>query len=332
MVHAVDSLIAVMRGLSSTEPVMFQRDQRFYVVSEEGFGLMNIGMWAWPLSDREKQDFDKYGGDPDEGNEYLKEYKKQWRDNNRHISELLESEDIIQAFEKDSPYSRYQTPVFAQSELPYIRPLMFGHNDNTFTLDGITGIARLELPDDGMIRMIEHSEGYHSHKHGYAMDGIDVNVQAARKMDREKYLELMRKKEDWIYEKLSRNDIRAKFADCTVVTPFMMFTFPRQGHPRQGHHSRNLWDMYYTRFFDDLRIEYTFQPYDKNPFESVVTINSVAITPDKFGHYQGRLAHELDAINSEMENISQFVGMLNELHAKAHPPRVPANESFLTNI
>ena len=52
-----------------------------------------------------------------------------------------------------------------------------------------------EFPDDGRIRMVDHGENYHSHKYGYAADGIDVFLADARVMIRSEYFDLMRARE-----------------------------------------------------------------------------------------------------------------------------------------
>ncbi len=336
MTYAIDSLISIMRNLSSSEPVMFQRDHKFYVASKEGFGQTETGLRTWPLSDAEKEQFESYGKNTP-GNQYFLEYCEQWRKSNRHIYELLESDDLILAFEGKG--FLYPKPILKEGELPYIEPIMFRHDDNAFALEEMVKVAeQLEtLPDDGNIRMISHSSGYR--RHGYGVDGIDVNVEGARAMNREHYLQLMRQKEDNIYQDMidrAPNVIKhlqistpLEFPDCVIITPYLMFSFPRPG--RIGYSGFEGWDAH-TRFGKEMMRYKEFSQYLEAPFGARIRINAVdladlADVADDFSQakeiYKSIISKQLDVIDSEMEKINQLVDKLREMHRNAYS-REPA--------
>ena len=70
-----------------------------------------------------------------------------------------------------------------------------GENDSLENILNIGNKTNEKFPDDGRIRMISHGERYHSHKHGYSVDGVDVSVTDARVMIRKEYFDLIRMQE-----------------------------------------------------------------------------------------------------------------------------------------
>src|SRR3989338_9535913 len=143
MLYAVDIIKDIMTKLSSSEPVLFQRDGYLYIASKEGFAQITKGLRT----------------EPDE----RKKIEEQ--------PNSSESKDVIVGWvDKDS---RYRKPKFRKGEEKYLKPILFGTDDDSFSLKEITKIAEelAKLPDDGQIRMVKHSSSYHSHKYGYASDG-----------------------------------------------------------------------------------------------------------------------------------------------------------------
>ncbi|MEK6861837.1 MAG: hypothetical protein AABY07_07770, partial [Nanoarchaeota archaeon] len=212
MVYAVDITLKLMEGLSSSKPHLFQRDGSLFVVSQEGLGVVSFGLSTSQIREP------RYG--------------------ETQPPEILESRNAILEWVKED----YQTrPRLLEGEEQHLKAIAFGPDSTQFYLKDIVETAGelSKIPDDGNIRLVSHDTRYHSHKYGYAADGIDVLVYAARVMNRERYLELLRKKEEILKEiagfsvedkrDLSETYKRLKFPDCVVLTPHIVVSFPRAG-------------------------------------------------------------------------------------------------------
>jgi len=176
------AVIDTIRRISGEEPVIFQRDYRIMAASRAGFGMVDYGL---PTNFRDWEERERYREDEPEPEA-------------RKYSEPI-------AFDVKSP-GRDSTLVGESDELAYFQPLVMDPEGRGFTLGEMAKIAEIysELPADGKVRMINHDSGYHSHKYGYAEDGMDVVPTVGRVMPLEKFLELVGNAEEANFESMGR--------------------------------------------------------------------------------------------------------------------------------
>ncbi|MBN2052385.1 hypothetical protein JW756_02685 [Candidatus Woesearchaeota archaeon] len=315
MTYAVDFVIDAMTKLSDSKPVMFQRDGSLFIASKQGFAQVTYGLHVMP---QKRHELDS------------------------EVPEILESKNAILQRVKDT---RGESKiVFRKTEKKCIQSIIFGTDDNTFTLEDIikSASALQELPDDKKIRMVSHDSGYHSHKYGYAADGIDVWVAAARVMDRERYLELVRKNEDDMLESMARiKDIKhistqptdelyrnLKFPNCLILTPNLLASFPRKGSLRNAMHDEKDWNNS-TRLENNWNgtnngsiLRYSELRHDmESPFSFYIDLNSSrfkAKTAEELANKGGKLINqmekELEALRLAAEKGQSFIERLNAVH------------------
>jgi len=308
MAHAVDFVLNVMKGLSTSEPVLFQRDGSLFVASEQGFGMVKNGLS--PLSD------------------------------------IKESEDIISRWDESS-YDK--KPVFKDGEIDYLRDICFGSDDKSFSLDEIAKSAKQlsSLKNDGKIRMVRHGSQYHSHKYGYAADGIDVYLLEARVMDREKYVQMIRDKEIEMINKLKDSEFGSKsrlyfeehpkIPDCVIITPRIAITLPRPGSLEHSYVERpDAWTeqtrMTHEPSGTDSRSILRYKEmntFTESPYRVSVKINAREIGSNNWEkltqvlrNVVNHISRELLVVNSYMEYAQEFVAGINAIH----------NEMFAKNI
>ncbi len=232
-VYAIDIVSDLIRAYSGTEPVFFQRDGNFFAASNVGFGWLGHGLSTTPK-------------DPE-----------RLRYSEKEDAEILESEDIRNSDEERK---------IKKNELNRVKPLIFGPDHDCYSLENMFELVEeiSKLKDDGKIRMLTHGVRYRSHKYGYASDGEDVGLNSGRVIDRKRYFELMRLKEEGLYSGLERVSEEAKdepefgmgmtkskkdivemaydgtetgrmghkpfsILDALVITPDFLITFPRNG-------------------------------------------------------------------------------------------------------
>jgi len=326
MAYAVDFVLKVMDEISSYKPVMFQRDGSLYVASGQGFGKVSHGLQTWI---KEIPSWSKEGQPP----------------------EILES---VSAIEEWVGYEWDKKPKFLDGEVEYLRPIVFGADDNSFSLNEVLRAARelAELPDDGKIRMVRHGSSYHSHKYGYASDGIDVYLTEARIMDRDRYLGLVRAKEDMILQ-----DIRARMSgveerhlseayqrvtlvtlpDCLILTPNMLVSLPRSGR-LEYHRDRNSWTNT-ERFQENVLRLYSAETNTESPYGVQVILNAKnQFVPNTESLSSGVDAHltqlkkELDAVVKHMPLADAFNARLNELHNEVMKPDIESYKRVMKII
>ncbi len=189
-----------------------------------------------------------------------------------------------------------------------------------------------QLPDDGNIRMLVHDSSYHSHKHGYACDGIDVYVLEARVMKRDTYLELIREREDQLVQAIENEAMvlgrrrpepytkNLSIPDCTIITPNLFVSIPRNG---TWHRSRDESDSWTPHTKIETRFREIFSEIDthqRSPFQTYLTFNSEKIrgTPQELRTsgelFFGRLAEQFSAINSSLPTVQPTIDRLNHAH------------------
>lgn len=119
-----------------------------------------------------------------------------------------------------------------ESELRYFESLVRDFDGGGNTLQELLNLGkkiRKDSLDDGRILMLDHEEVYHSHKHGYAADGVDVYLTGARIMMRDEYFDLIRMHELRARKNLETKTKRdAEFAlpGVSVLTSNFLVSFP----------------------------------------------------------------------------------------------------------
>ena len=304
----IDFVVKVMGGISSSEPVLFQRDGWLYVASPEGFAQVNLGLPTRP------------------------ETIQSWEKREQHPA-ITESIDALQE-RTDEGHK------FIGEEQKYFGAIAFGPDDYSFSLEEMMKTAQrlAALSNDGKIRMVSHGNGYRSHKYGYACDGIDVWVRDARVMDRSRYLGLVREKEDAIFqeveslaglngEDLERAYRRIDFSDSVIMTPYLMVSMPRNGSLGRETES---WTKEMRLGGDGSGnvLSYgrgsTMNTYRESPYAVHVTLNTNRFSAteeselrSKSADTLGELALQLNAVNANMSLAQKIVDRGNAAHNKA---------------
>lgn len=314
MAHTIDFVFQVMKGLSSTSLRMFQRDGSLYVVSPEGFAQITHALETEP---KEISDWS----------------------NDEQPPEIQESEKIIRSVSSQR---------FLTGESRYVKAISTGKDKTSFSLDDMAKVhERLsELPDDGLIRMIDQSNSYHSHKHGYGADGINVRISNARRMERDRYLELMTEKEDEFIENLEQiakgeDPVQAylafasQFRDYIIMTSDIIVSVPRPGVLSRSLGTPNVWRdsteleerfdsaqkggilNYYGNEISERPVDH----WEESPFGVYVHVNTQSIAGnDIFGfttarnELMERLNHDVDSVLIKMDEPREFLARLNALH------------------
>lgn len=324
MVYAVDLALDIMRRLDpeGAEPVMFQRDYGFFIASPDGFARVAHGL---------KINSGKYQT-PEQKNE------------------LRKSKNIV--IGRDNAKFR-KPPIFEKSEIPYMDALTFGRridSSTEFSLDDLLKTAeRLEgLPDDDKLRMVTTQSD----------DWGNLSVDAARVIDRKRYLRAMRKKEERIYAELetlegcsdgedvhSRNHrlqsaySRIKLPDCAIVTPHLVVSFPRSGVLKFHRDAPESWRT--TSTMAGSVLNYSSGSGDgftskASPYEAQVKINAYSWKFQEPSYFQKAHSPVLKRIGEELEVVSStkglfdFIGRLNHLHDRVCEKEITRSVSLKT--
>jgi len=310
--NAIDAMVSAVREISDVLPVFFQRDSNFYAVSPQCYGRFSYHLSLVPQNPK---------GD-------------QWR---QELPEITDSEDVVVKRCSDTGIDANEKTKFKKDQRQYIAPLIFNRDSNgIFSLETMANTAKAlaALPDDGKIRMISHSQSYHSHKHGYASDGTDTWLGDARVMSRERYFELMRAKEEEFFTKLSeidQDDISrvyerssvstrrsTEIPDVTVITPNIMLTFPREGfldyhNPLQTWTSEtNLrkWPVYGSvRSLDSSPFGFYFVVNRK-----VVETKTLKGLDSAVTELMTSISDDLTGVKKAMPQIESFLERINNVH------------------
>ncbi len=308
MVYAVDFVINVMKELSSSEPVFFQRDRSLYIASAEGFGQVTYGLRTTP---EEIRSWEERGQSPD----------------------IAESEDVIHRCVEDKYDKKF---VFKKGEEPFLKAIAFGPDTTQFTLEEVTKAAQelAHLPDDGKIRMILH--------------GIDVWVQEARVMDRDRYLELVREREDELIqamervgETVDRRDIiesygKLKIPDCVIITPYLKVSLPRSGSLHLHRDESDSWTQstgmesnYSGSTKGSILYHRDVDTYEESQFAVSVTLNARNLRGENeeslkssIDELVAKVTEQLFAITSNMPLAQKFIDRMNAVHNKVCAPNI----------
>ena len=311
MTYIVDFVINVMEKISSKKPVMFQRDGSLYVASHEGFGQVTHGLHTRP------------------------EKIESW-ESREQPAEITASENMILKFDDDNQGEKNR---FKEGEEKFLEAISFGPDTDRFTLEEMTNTVEklTKLPDDGKIRMIGHDSGYHSHKYGYAADGIDVWLAEARVMNKDMYLDLVRKKEDkniQTMENIKREDMRdlpdiysrLRIPDCTIITPHLMVSLPRRGILHWHRREPDSWTKH-TAFASQNGSNGSIlnyreaDTYQESPYAVNITLNSHDLRAENEANLKSvsdalieKITEQLSAINFYMPLAEESISRINAVH------------------
>jgi len=327
MVYAVDFVLNVMKELSSSEPLLFQRDGSLYVASTDGFGRVDYGLLKEPST--------------------IQQWRGQSEERQKFLDIAGSTDAIIRWQENEFGGNK---PVFQKDEEPYIQAIAFGSDTNTFTLKKVTKAAQqlAELPNDGKVRMVSHGSNYHSHKYGYAADGTDVYVLEARVMDKEKYLGLVRKEEDKLIgligdmERASEAYGRLKIPDCVIVTPYLMVSLPRSGRLHLRRDEPDSWTQdtimglnYRGTTRGSILEHNTIIACIESPFDVNVVINAKSLQganeeglKSSGEELLAKVTEQLSAVTSSMPLAQKFIDRMNATHNNVCAPNIQQRKDF----
>ncbi|MBN1274820.1 hypothetical protein JXA12_00800 [Candidatus Woesearchaeota archaeon] len=290
MGYLLDFAYNTIEDISDTKPVLFQRDGALHIASPQGLAHLPYGLCTAHTAQRAG---------------------KQWDEQARNAAT-----DVISKW-KETDYDKQ--PLFKKKEEPYLRAIAFGPDDSSFTLDDIakTAQALTALGDDGNIRMINHLEYYHSHKYGYAADGIDVRIEQAKVMSRATYLDLLRKKEESIIEALEQLAKRGETnhypqpPTCVIITPYTQTSFPTGGtlerEEKPWSKNTKLWAKDSTG-----SIIYQNQPnkYTASPHRIETKINTQRINAKKAEEFKQQNEEQAMKLNKELAALQRHLPLL----------------------
>lgn len=314
--YAVDVMVDTVRHITRHNPSLFQRDSAFYAVTPAGFGKVSGGLSLTTQNPEQKE----------------------WRCG---LPEITDSVNVLLQRGKEN----YQS-TFIEGERERFLPLIF-HTDSygRFSLESMasTAIALSQLPDDGNIRMIGHIISYHSHKYGYAADGSDTWLTAARIMKCSRHLDIMRAREEQFLQALKSGDekLTKEVYDSTglvrvpnvfIITPQLMLTFPRKGVIDYHHDVSWKPD---TEFSGEIPVYHEVCTYDRSPFALHATLNKRDMDATNLDDLQTQTTKEFNALTLQIDGlycampaIELFLASLNAAHDLAFQKNIAWKESL----
>jgi len=321
--YVVDFVLGVMQSLSltsSSKPVLFQRDDALFVASRDGFGYVTPGLRTTP------------------------EKIESWERRNQS-REILESMNIITGTRE----GREEDCEYVVGEEQRISPILTGPDSSLFSLKDMfkTVLKLSSLEDDGKIRMVSQSNSYHSHKHGYACDGTDVWVNSARTMPREKYLDIMRQREDELVKRLADlegvSEDNLEFARRQIAIPQgVIFTRNLKvslpiDTPIIFEYRRDSWTE--TTELGKRMGDGPLPPtHNESPYSIVTRLNTAYSQTQTAGEYKtmraqtmGAIDRELLALEEHMDKAEEIVKNINDVHNKVCAKNISFLKQLRTN-
>lgn len=306
--HLVDFVLDVMKEIGSSKPFLFQRDGALFVASKAGFGYLTPGLQTWP---EEIRDWEK------------REQPLEIRESVETMKRVKKGDNVV--------------CQFAGKEKGYVAPISFGPDATVFTLKDISrAVEKLgKLKDDGKIRLVSHDSGYHSHKYGYACDGMDVWLTCARVMNRNTYLEIMRQNEDKLLASLETSNAgsremnrpsydRATIPRGIIFTRNLIASLPLREELVYNRESATSWSES-TELLDRERNRNRELPstYHESPYGIYVRLNSVENRAQTAAEYKkmrmqtiNGADRELQVLGAHMNEAEAFIAEMNAIHNK----------------
>ncbi len=323
MVYAVDFVLNVMKKLSSSEPVLFQRDGSLYIASAEGFGQVTYGLST------------------------TSEITQSWG-GRKQLPEVLESEDVLCKGVEDR-YGKKPAfkEAFKEGEAPFLKAIALGPYTYKFSLEEIIKAAKelAALPDDRKVRMISNTIG-----------SQDVFISAARVMDRNRYLELVRGREDALIQAMeqvgetgeSRGTYKVyrdlKVPDCAIVTPYLKVSLPRGGRLHLFRDESDSWteetrmESHYSESTKgSILYHLDVNTSEESPFAINVTLNAkdlldanVECLKSSGDKLVVKVSEQLSAVTSSIHIAQEFIDRMNAAHNKACAQNIEWRKSLRT--
>ena len=300
MAYVIDVVKSLVTSISTVEPVLFQRDGALYIVTPEAFGQVTHGLEINPRGGRTSE------------------------------ASLAATNLLVEHDSSD------EESAFLEGEQERLAPITLSGDATTFTLEDVLKSAKklCAMPRDGKIRIIGHDSRYHSHKYGYAADGIDVWLAFARSMDINLYTALMKKQEDAMIGQLINLQAvnpRARDAEyCRmpvpegfVMTSSFLLTFPRKGSVRERRDTP-AWTML-TELGDGNTGTIWRRDVDSNkehPYGAYVTINAFECGGSSLALHDALGSHGLTTMKSclviddALAAIENIADRLNGIHQR----------------
>ncbi len=328
MSYAVDAALNMMKNLSSSEPVLFQRDGHLFIASKDGFAQVNYSLQTKS-------------------------------DKGTLLKELNKSTDAIAG--REAEYIGAD-PIFIKGEERYFNAISYEKDDNSICFGDALVVAEklAQLPEDGKVRMVQYDSSFDKNKYGYGCDGINLWVDSARVVDCQIYLELMREKEDKMYRRFEvlketglekkldnflKTELNLELPNCILMTPNIFVSFPvRMPSPKEwyGGNGRKMRGMELLPSTSErLSFRKIGQPKalyvnQESPFNIYVDLNKQYLDKNSLAQsflvLEERLRHEVNAIISAMPVSSKFLGKWNELHNSVCADKINESKKLTKNI
>jgi hypothetical protein len=319
MEHAIDLAINVLKKIEDTESAlpMFHRNGYLFVLGKKGFAQIRTDLlphWE-PIRYPERE----------------------------------ESDDAIALVTEED---RAQRARYTESEAQHFELIDLHSCSTAFTLKEMRDLERiLSSVDDGRIRMVETSSSHRSHMGGYGLDGIDVHVRSAQVMDRVRYLEIAREKEDFVMEQMQRvaDELESKILpqgrvdshlrdaystirlpDAVIITEYLYVAFPRDGSLEPECSQVDMWDNdsplgIASTTGSVLKYE-LLSGWSKKPFGIKIAVNNQQCRSDDADALHKDTARVLDGVGKYIsavttgvdtncaDEIGDYVRQLNRVH------------------
>jgi hypothetical protein len=308
MVYSVDAAVEVLRTIDCpfqehSGIFAFQQDNQLYLIGRKAVAVVDGGIPCSNYLSNHDETLDSYISQPFRG-------KSEVMDEKRRI---------------------------VKSEAKFFLPLVRDSDGERSTLEDLLKIgemARKENLDDGRIRMVSHGTRYHSHKHGYAVDGVDVSVTDARVMLRHEYFDLMRMQELRARETLDRDDggeNTSMLLGIVVITNHALLSFPFPTKFRQDDYRNDL-NRHYgndSPFVNEAMT--SFSRGISSSTESPYTFNVNLLggnlpktsSPDDFSKNYGEILKTLERLKDcYTPGVQAIVEEANSLHNSKHAKRI----------
>lgn len=324
MANTIDIAIQIMKGLDAKETGMFQRDGCFYIVSEKGFAQITFGLYPEIKQDRWEKG---------ELTGFYKDYAQM----------------AIVGREKEYP----NNILFGPGEKQYFEPIVFKDDYFLFSLEKMANIAKKlsKNKEDNKIRIVEHGYRYHSHKHGYAVDGTDVELVGAWTAEKENYLKAIKEKENYFLEDF-REYLNAnadidykKLQQFTLLTPNICMHFPLNGDLFRKESDGSKLDAWTTTSsleeksrdapFGTIlrRLELPYKAKE-SPFRNYIKVNAleneIKTEEDykKFEEYQKVVQSEIALVKGVQPSIEEIIGKLNTQFNRRNASEIENHKAF----
>ncbi len=313
MVYSIDAAVEVLEVLNKstdwTAPQIFafQRDRRLHLVGREAVAVIDYGLSCSPRAERDDMT--------------LKRRVRHDLANPEKSNVLGENGKIVGAEKK------------------YFDALSLGDESGPITLAGILNLREVfdDFSDDGKIRMITHDSRYHSHKHGYGADGVDVWTNGARVMIRDEYFGAMKSEESNLRAKVKTDGINrnegSPLPGVAIITPYALISFPFPVRlSTSDRELRGSWKPNSHLYANIVEFDKTASSFDESPHKFNLQLNGgVSFQPtscDEFSQdYAKTLASLINLKDCYLPSVQEVIAQANELHNSVYSQQIATSKS-----